>query len=42
MKKDLLKKKLFFIKRKMLLDIGVNAGKVNVLVKILLIEWIIQ
>ena len=29
MKKDLLKKKLFFIKRKMLLDIGVNAGKVE-------------
>ena len=29
MKKDLLKKKLFFIKRKMLLDIGVKSGKVE-------------
>jgi hypothetical protein len=29
MKKDLLKKKLFFIKRKMLLDIGAKSGKIE-------------
>ncbi len=29
MKKDLLKKKLFFIKRKLLLDKGINSGKVQ-------------